>query len=517
MLRPTQPIIKGFNQSSIISKANQYLYHTPFKMEGEQLDTSGVCCGLTSRYLLHKGKGKEDQYFLGLTQILTAAESQDPKQTELFGKFITNVSVLQDPQRYNKNRRQGDLGNLGNLGKEDLVIKTQEFIGRMKVTDVENFFADTIKDNEMIFLASTGHAIGAYKKFNTYYCYNPSSDDGELAFNNLSHLTKYVMDALSVSPSDMTVDLQLASYKYQSKINKENPEKYSSTEELTKKYITKESDPKLYFSLAQAAKFNFIEEVKVLLEQGADPYQAEWNNKSFPNGPAFFYAAVHGCVEVVDLFTNKRLPTIKEILRVLQIETDGPNEEMASKLIALLPQEAKIKHAKDIFLAACAHGYPKILEQVMVLTQLPSDVIKEGMEKAIKKDRKNIFDLLQKKPLFNSMSSSNDYTKLAIESNSNAVFLEIYKTATFKREYIDLAIKNKTSLLITKILLENKPDTYLSLAQLDAAIRSNSKDCLDILLRNDKYFSDMERPSVNEVKKSLNWSSIFISCCKTYY
>jgi len=187
MFRPASPNMPAnLSQVRLIRNLNLFLANTPFGSSGMRMNTIGVCAGLVTQYLKHKARGTEQQFFADLEFISNLKPEQYERDASRIASFCQQVGYSFDPGSFNKTDRprQGDIDKI--LRAENTVIEPVFRIGiRMDTERLSELWSDIIKEDQMVFLASTNHAIGAYKKNNKYYLYDPNSKEGEKVFHTL--------------------------------------------------------------------------------------------------------------------------------------------------------------------------------------------------------------------------------------------------------------------------------------------------------------------------------------------
>lgn len=517
---PVAPLPKlpfNISQVRLIRNLNLFLSNTVYGSTGFSLDRRGVCAGLVAQYLKHKARGTEYEFLDMLTAISNLTPDKYAADADKVAKFCQEVGFSFSPEQFSKLRNigQGDLDLI--LRGQGAKIEPRFQLGIRWSTDKLNDLWDKIiKEDHMVFLGSTVHAIGAYKKNNKYYLYDPNSKKGEKVYYSLEEFNRAVKKRLAFNGESADLFVKI----FQDKnVNPEPAEPF-----LPKSYfidsISLKDDPNYINSLNQAVIVNDVEMVEELLRRGADPFALpETRNCAFMLASSLGF---HNIVETIvrharpnpideDIYTAALLKSLEKghaetsnyliankfahepgyISGKIKLLFDNACAGGAVSTIALVLHHDANKvigkneksMANGIMLAA-NHGHTEavryLLDEFKLSAEKHADVVNNVMRSAI---QKNNFPLYAAMTL--RVKPNDTHLQLAIVSGSTRhinAMLEAGMEVNF--EHIKLAVRLHNMQDI-QVLLSSKarcnPASRPLVELLRGAINGNLHQCRELL------------------------------------
>ncbi|KTC85573.1 hypothetical protein [Legionella drozanskii] len=162
-------------QVKLINSGNRLLGNKGMSL---QLNKKGICAGLASLYIKYFLEGRAPEFFR-LSKLL-ASPPKDYKigQDENFDKFIQEVEITFNPNRYNKNTAQGDLEKTITI--DGNFVKNEYNLG---LVDNEIEWAkilEQIRNNgRACYVGSNNHAVGLSFENDQYIIFDPNYDEDE--------------------------------------------------------------------------------------------------------------------------------------------------------------------------------------------------------------------------------------------------------------------------------------------------------------------------------------------------
>lgn len=266
--------VRDLSQSLIITKLNRFIQ---FRYGGQTdflLNKDGICAGLTALYLLNKAKGTEDAFFEKLNKIILLADDDFKTNQSWLADFCKEVTAAFSPEKYQHYVVQGDLDKI--FADESADIR-KTFVCEIDIAeeDIHTTLISAIHDEEMVYLGANKHAIGVYKRGESYFLYDSNYYDAEFKITDPLELTNKIKEKLQIG-SDIT-QWEIKSFSY----NKPpSAASFPSKLELLNKIPSYSN--RIYRIMKVACKNNDVEMLEAILE-----HKASYDRKLTSNSEIF--------------------------------------------------------------------------------------------------------------------------------------------------------------------------------------------------------------------------------------
>ncbi len=443
MFRPASPNIPAnLSQVRLIRNLNLFLANTPFGSSGMRMNTIGVCAGLVTQYLKHKARGTEREFFADLEFVSNLKPDQYERDAGRIASFCQAVGYSFDPGAFNKTDRprQGDIDKI--LRAENTVIEPVFRIGiRMDTGKLSELWSDIIKEDQMVFLASTNHAIGAYKKNNKYYLYDPNSKEGEKVYHTLEEFDLEVKRNLAFNGESADLFIKI----FQDKKSSPVPSEPFKSKSYFADKISLKHDTYLLNSLSQSVEVNDLGMVDELLKnKGADPYDPTDNKPS-----AFELSCALGLQGIVERILEDRANKPDKdiyttaLMKCLQNGHEKTSKYMIQYAFAEYPDLLK-NILKTLFDNACIGGNVSVIEMLFMLDESKSLMKEKTISNGVMLAANNIHTeavkfLLSKLPQ-KDPELQEKVLLSAIDKDNYSLFVEMSKSAKLNENHLKRAI-----------------------------------------------------------------------------
>lgn len=416
------------DQLQIINLTNLIISKSIYKDLNVKLNPGGVCGGLASRYLLYKARGREAEFFEKLkiiSRLANAKRAITEKEQATINSILKEILPLHTPELFKADVNQGDLAKIFITDGKSPIESGFEFAAFWNKRHFPKLLNDTIQEDEMVYLTGYNHAIAVFKKHDTYYVYDPNSEDGEVVFSDIHLLSDYITKAIFVPEGNDNFEIYIKTFRYHEKSEYKAKPNYPSKKELAEK-LSSITDPEFANSLQACASVNDKELFKILLARGGNPLQQ--GTKGYD---ALHIATQYGASDVLKLilerqviipesqlisalrsaFTqNKKVPAdmlidyaniqypglIKKYLTTfLEDASVGGNIDLLHRIQAFDKSVAEsIASAEIVFKAATEHGRTDVLRYYPNLQNISRDTFKQGLRSTITKGHSAAFNFL---------------------------------------------------------------------------------------------------------------------------
>jgi len=443
MFRPASPNMPAnLSQVRLIRNLNLFLANTPFGSSGMRMNTIGVCAGLVTQYLKHKARGTEQQFFADLEFISNLKPEQYERDASRIASFCQQVGYSFDPGSFNKTDRprQGDIDKI--LRAENTVIEPVFRIGiRMDTERLSELWSDIIKEDQMVFLASTNHAIGAYKKNNKYYLYDPNSKEGEKVFHTLEEFDLEVKRNLAFNGESADLFIKI----FQDKKSSPAPSEPFQPKSYFADRISLKHDTYLLNSLSQSVEVNDPGMVDELLRnRGADPYEPTEKKPS-----AFELSCALGLQQIVERILEDRANKPDEeafttaLMKSIQNGHEKTSKYMIQFAYAEYPDFLNGK-MKMLFNNACIGGNVSVIELLLMLdaskSLMKEQIISNGVMLAANNNHAEAVKFLLSKLPKKDPELLEKILLSAIDKDNYSLFVEMAKSVRLNENHLRRAI-----------------------------------------------------------------------------
>lgn len=180
-----------------------------------QLNSKGVCAGLASLYVKYFFEGRVDEFFRLSKLLASPPKDYEIGQDADFDKFIQEVEITFNPNRYNKNTAQGDLEKTITIDGE--FVKNEYNLG---LVDNEIEWAkilDQICNNgRASYVSSNNHALGLAFENDQYIVFDPNYDEDEKelklnikTFNSAAETIAELTSCFTYKGSDLGLNIRV--------------------------------------------------------------------------------------------------------------------------------------------------------------------------------------------------------------------------------------------------------------------------------------------------------------------
>ena len=192
------------NQSKIINAVNYCLHQLPHI--DFELNTKGVCAGLSSLYVKYILEDKTPQFFQMLKRLSQLPNNYKLGTFQILDNFIIQIETAFRPGAYNSYKiQQGEIEKILNINNKP--IKNEFSLGLITdETQWEKILDQISKPNRAYFISSHNHAIALSFKKGKYTLYDPNYKKHTKVFSStkeviqeLIHCFEYKGDTFGLS------------------------------------------------------------------------------------------------------------------------------------------------------------------------------------------------------------------------------------------------------------------------------------------------------------------------------
>ena len=164
----------NYSHAEIIPRLNDYLRWNNYPL---QLNKGGICNGLASVHAKYKLQGKENEFFK-LIEIIVSADKETYKQydPQTINQFVLDILLSFEP--FNKQLTQHNSMEELSINQKPLKSSFNFSITTSEKNWGEIIKQIDIKDNEVVKVVSTKHAVTLSKENGRYKIYDPNYKDG---------------------------------------------------------------------------------------------------------------------------------------------------------------------------------------------------------------------------------------------------------------------------------------------------------------------------------------------------
>ncbi|KTD39234.1 ankyrin repeat-containing protein, partial [Legionella nautarum] len=184
-----------------------------------QLNSKGVCAGLASLYIQYFFEGRAAEFFRLSKLLASPPNDYEIGQDANFDKFIQEVEITFNPNRYNKNTAQGDIEKTITIDGE--FVQNEYNLG---LVDNEIEWAkilEQIRNNgRACYVGSHNHAVALAFENDQYVLFDPNYDEDEKTgekelklniktFNSAAETITELTSCFSYKSSDLGLNLRV--------------------------------------------------------------------------------------------------------------------------------------------------------------------------------------------------------------------------------------------------------------------------------------------------------------------
>lgn len=224
------------SQIKIITAVNRCLK----QMKGIefQLDSAGICNGLSGLFIKYALENKTDTFFQILNQLSKLPADYKTGQNSVLDNFICQMETTYNTNEYQQNLLQSDIDKV--LFADGKPFKNEYNIGLItNQIQWEKIIQDISKPNRAYFVGSVQHAIGFFFKHNKYNLYDPNYKKRTKAFANPKDLLSEIKECFNFQESKFGMSIRVFAPQNESLL--EYPLK-STIHDLVFKNVTKNDE-----------------------------------------------------------------------------------------------------------------------------------------------------------------------------------------------------------------------------------------------------------------------------------
>lgn len=479
------------NQGKVIDSLNRFLNKQ--KHIKLQLNNDGICSGLTVLYLLAKAKKQENSFFASIDNIADLRKANYEQNASEASKFCGIAEIAYAPFRYKRNVTQSDVSKIAEMIGEKLPIYKKFSTSVVCNTNarLEWLLKNTVFDDDLIYLGSSSHAIGLYKKNDLYYLYDPNYEDGEKSFRSIKDLAAEIKKRLpSSNDQEFALNINIFSNPYRPVVKNIFPSK----NEIAKQLYEQSNQQNVKDQALHHCCFNGDSEMaEELLSLGANPSaqdkagvtplgvaythghlntarilqkDSRWKISDSDIITALVFATAKGQVHSYNELMKNRIdyPPLKNFLKqyfnantLLHLACESGNEELVETILKKDPGDMFVQNAEHEtpLMRAAIKGHIKVVKSLLKQSEIYIDTnsLQKSLHLAMKNGHDKIVNILSKidgislseaspiaikygyedlvkKCLEQNIAIGNNSLKIALENHQPAIFLQIFKHRT---------------------------------------------------------------------------------------